>query len=59
LVSEGQDGYLSVNYIELVPVLIRCIQELKQEVDELKASAGSIIIDSLPIADSNLSPKED
>lgn len=59
LVSEGQDGYLSVNYIELVPVLIRCIQELKQEVDELKASAGSIIIDSQPIADSNLSPKED
>ena len=38
LVEEGQDGYLAVNYIELVPVLIRSIQELKQELDEAKAS---------------------
>ena len=37
LVREGQDGYLSVNYIELVPVLIRSIQELKSEINELKA----------------------
>lgn len=36
LVYEGQDGYLAVNYIELVPVLIRSIQELKAELDELK-----------------------
>ena len=36
LVEEGQDGYLAVNYIELVPVLIRSIQELKQELDETK-----------------------
>ena len=33
---EGQDGYLSVNYIELVPVLIRSIQELQQEIESLK-----------------------
>ena len=38
LVEEGQDGYLAVNYIELVPVLIRSIQELKQELDETKNS---------------------
>jgi len=38
LVIEGQDGYLGVNYVELVPVLIRSIQELKQEIDELKGS---------------------
>lgn len=38
LVEEGQDGYLAVNYIELVPVLIRSIQELKQELDEMKNS---------------------
>lgn len=37
LVVEGEDGYLSINYIELVPVLIRSIQELKQELDEVKS----------------------
>ncbi len=41
LVTEGTDGYYSVNYVELVPVLIRCIQELKQELDELKAEKDS------------------
>lgn len=40
LVEEGQDGYLAVNYIELVPVLIRSIQELKQELDETRGSAN-------------------
>ena len=38
LVKEGQDGYLGVNYTELVPVLIRCIQEMQQEIDELKGT---------------------
>lgn len=38
LVSEGQDGYLAVNYIELVPVLIRSIQELHQEIETLRAN---------------------
>ncbi len=36
LVVEGQDGYLAVNYVELVPVLIRSIQELKEELDAVK-----------------------
>lgn len=38
LVHEGQDGYLGINYVELVPVLIRAIQELKQQVDELQGT---------------------
>lgn len=38
LVLEEQDGYLAVNYVELVPVLIRAIQELKQQVDELQGT---------------------
>lgn len=38
LVLEGQDGYLSVNYLEMVPLVIRSIQELKEEIDELKIS---------------------
>lgn len=36
LVSEGQDGYLCINYIELVPILIQSIQELKQELNDVK-----------------------
>ena len=36
LVLEGQDGYLYVNYLEMVPLVIRSIQELKQELDELQ-----------------------
>ena len=42
LVVEGQDGYLGVNYVELVPVLIRAIQELKEELDEVKGNSGSV-----------------
>lgn len=38
LVLEAQDGYLYVNYTELVPVLIRAIQELKEELDAVKGS---------------------
>lgn len=36
LVKKGQDGYLGINYVELVPILIRSIQELKAELDEVK-----------------------
>ena len=51
LVLEGDDGYLSVNYSELVPLLIRSIQVLKQELDEVKSKSdtrkrASTIIDS-------------
>ena len=43
LVKEGQDGYLHINYIEMIPLLIQSIQELKAELDELKVKddAGS------------------
>lgn len=41
LVVEDQMGYMSVNYIELVPVLIRSIQELKQELDEVRTGSGT------------------
>lgn len=43
LVLEGQDGYLAVNYTELVPILIRSIQELKQELNDVK-SAGDVAL---------------
>ena len=38
LVKKGQDGYYGINYVELVPILIRSIQELKQQLDEVKES---------------------
>lgn len=41
LVLEAQDGYLYVNYTELIPVLIRAIQELKEELDDVKGSGTS------------------
>lgn len=40
LVIEGQDGYLGVNYVEMVPILIRSIQELKAELDEVRGGTG-------------------
>jgi hypothetical protein len=44
LVNKEQDGYLSINYVELVPVLIRSIQELKQELDEIKGNSEDIVM---------------
>lgn len=37
VVRESEDGILGVNYLELVPILIRSIQELKAELDEVKS----------------------
>lgn len=37
LVTEGGDGYLSINYVELIPLLIQAVQDLSTEVEELKA----------------------
>lgn len=42
LVREGQDGILAVNYVELVPILIRSIQELKAELDEVKGENNAM-----------------
>ena len=41
LVKEGQNGYLGVNYVELVPILIRSIQELKEELDEVRSRSDN------------------
>jgi len=38
LVSEGEDGYKRVNYIEVIPYLVEAIKELKQENEKLKVS---------------------
>lgn len=36
LVYEDDEGYLSVNYVELIPLLIQSIQSLNTEINELK-----------------------
>ena len=41
IVYEWQDGTLTVNYVEMVPLLLRSIQELKQELDELKGTGDT------------------
>ena len=36
IVEEDKDGYLSIRYQELIPVLIKAIQKLKEEIEKLK-----------------------
>jgi len=36
LVIEGEDGYLSVNYVEIIPLLIQSIQELNAKLDKVQ-----------------------
>ena len=36
LVHQGQDGYLGINYVEIIPLLIQSIQELKEELNTLR-----------------------
>lgn len=52
IVYEGAsgDGYLSVSYSEIIPVLVRAIQELKTELSETRKAAG--------IGDENVTPVE-
>jgi hypothetical protein len=38
-VVEKQNGYLTVNYVELVPLLLQCIQEMQQEINEMKGES--------------------
>ncbi|MBO4560347.1 MAG: tail fiber domain-containing protein [Bacteroidaceae bacterium] len=44
LVVEDGDGYLSVNYTELIPILIKSVQELKAKVDELETNPDRVQI---------------
>ena len=56
LIEEGKDGYLSLNYTELVPILIRSIQELNMKIEELRnASSREFAFSrSVPDSDNNI-----
>ena len=36
MVSMEEDGYLCIDYIQMIPVLVQCIKELKSEINLLK-----------------------
>ena len=38
LVSEDDEGNISINYVEMVPLLVQSIKELKAEIEELKGA---------------------
>lgn len=42
LVLQGKDGVKGINYTELVPLLVRSIQELQQEVENLKGTVAAL-----------------
>ena len=42
LVVEGEDGFLGVNYIEIIPLLVRSIQELNAKVEQYENGGSPI-----------------
>ena len=42
LVVEGEDGYLGVNYIEIIPLLVRSIQELNAKIEDYENGSSPI-----------------
>lgn len=53
LVYENCDGYLSINYTELIPLLIREIQELHEELDLLKQNKTFKVSSNMTDLDNN------
>lgn len=41
LVYEDANGNVSINYVEMVPLLVQCINELKSELAELKGTSAN------------------
>ena len=38
MVIREDDGYLAIDYIQMIPVLVECIKELKIEIDSIKSN---------------------
>ena len=45
LVRDNKDGTKSINYVEMVPILVQAIKELKTEIEELKCEGGNNVKD--------------
>ncbi|MEO7313528.1 MAG: tail fiber domain-containing protein [Chitinophagaceae bacterium] len=43
LVSTDQDGYKSINYIGLIPVMLESIKEQQKQIDELRKLVQSLL----------------
>jgi len=46
LVKKRSDGYFGINYMELIPVLVKAIQEQQQEIDILKNAGHSTTLEN-------------
>ncbi len=42
LVYDNEDGTKSINYVEMVPILVQAINELKSEIDVLKGNDDNV-----------------
>lgn len=42
LVSEDNEGYLAVNYIDMIPLMLRALQDQKQMIDALNSELNSL-----------------
>lgn len=42
LVYDNEDGTKSINYVEMVPILVQAINELKSEIDVLKGDGSNV-----------------
>ncbi|MBQ9498575.1 MAG: T9SS type A sorting domain-containing protein [Bacteroidaceae bacterium] len=51
LVYENEDGSKSINYVEMVPILVQAINELQSQVNELKAGQEGAVKKATGISD--------
>lgn len=53
LVREDNDGYLGIDYISLIPVMVEAMKELREEIDMLKSANDELEIRDKSTLDNN------